>query len=163
MREHRLYQADWLMRFYGFAARRDRRRASATACSTLDIDPKLAWALAHRERFPVDVNRAPSEMLLRVPGLGVKAVARMLQARRVRRLRRADLARLRVPLTKVLPFVELADHRPGKVLDSDLLRRRLSDAAPPRQAALFDDRRDPAEPVDALSSPPWRRMATLRR
>jgi len=66
----------------------------------------------------------------------------MLQARRVRRLRSADLARLHVPLAKVLPFVELVDHRPGKVLDSDLLRRRLSDAAAPRQAALFDDRSD---------------------
>ena len=146
VREHRLYQADWLMRFYGFT--HDEITPGANDLLSLEIDPKLAWALAHRERFPVDLNRAPKEMLLRVPGLGVKAVARMLQARRVRRLRSADLARLRVPLAKVLPFVELADHRPGKVLDSDLLRRRLSDAASPRQAALFDDRRDAAEPVE---------------
>jgi putative DNA modification/repair radical SAM protein len=145
VREHRLYQADWLMRFYGFT--HDEITPGANDLLSLDIDPKLAWALAHRERFPVDLNRAPKEMLLRVPGLGVKAVARMLQARRVRRLRSADLARLRVPLAKVLPFVELPDHRPGKVLESDVLRRRLSDAAAPRQASLFDDRRDAAEPA----------------
>jgi putative DNA modification/repair radical SAM protein len=144
VREHRLYQADWLMRFYGFT--HDEITPGPNDLLSLEIDPKLAWALAHRERFPVDLNRAPKEMLLRVPGLGVKAVARMLQARRVRRLRSADLARLRVPLAKVLPFVELADHRPGKVLESDLLRRRLSEAAAPRQAALFDDRSDTAEP-----------------
>ena len=138
MREHRLYQADWLMRFYGFA--HDEIAPAPNDLLSLEIDPKLAWALAHRERFPVDLNRAPKEMLLRVPGLGVRTVARILQARRGRRLRRADLARLHAPLAKVLPFVELADHRPGKVLDSNLLRRRMSDAAAPRQAALFDDR-----------------------
>ena len=140
VREHRLYQADWLMRFYGFG--HEEIAPGPSDLLSLEIDPKLAWALAHRERFPVDVNRAPKEMLLRVPGLGVKAVARMLQARRGRRLRSADLVRLRVPLAKVLPFVELADHRPGKVLDSEVLRRRLSVAATPRQAALFDDPSD---------------------
>jgi len=142
VREHRLYQADWLMRFYGFA--HDEIAPAPGDLLSLEIDPKLAWALAHRERFPVDLNRAPKEMLLRVPGLGVKAVGRLLQARRVRRLRSADLARLRVPLAKVLPFVELADHRPGKMLESDLLRRRLSDGSAGQQAALFDDRVDPA-------------------
>ena len=120
---------------------------------SLEIDPKLAWALAHRERFPVDLDRAPREMLLRVPGLGVKAVARLLQARRVRRLRSADLERLRVPLAKVLPFVELADHRPGKALDDSALQRRLAEAARGahaaalRQASLFD------APVDAAALP----------
>ena len=104
---------------------------------SLEVDPKLAWALAHRERFPVDLNRAPREMLLRVPGLGVKAVDRLLQARRVRRLRADDLERLHVPLAKVLPFVVVADHRPGRTLDAADL------AAPPRtprrsKASLFD-------------------------
>src|SRR5204862_6032473 len=114
VREHRLYQADWLMRFYGFEE--SELVVADDGMLSLEVDPKLAWALAHRDRFPVDLNRAPKEMLLRVPGLGVKAVARLLQARRVRRLRSADLERLRVPLAKVLPFVELADHRPGKSL-----------------------------------------------
>ncbi|MEN3278041.1 MAG: hypothetical protein V7631_3831, partial [Massilia sp.] len=78
----------------------------------LEMDPKLAWALAHPERFPVDLNRAPRELLLRVPGLGVKAVDRLLLARRGRGLRSDDLKRLHVPSRKVLPFVVLADHQP---------------------------------------------------
>ena len=81
--------ADALLRL---RARRDRRRRHGRGMLSLDIDPKLAWALAHRDRFPVDLNRAPREMLLRVPGLGVKAVDRLLQARRVRALRSADLS-----------------------------------------------------------------------
>ena len=78
MREHRLYQSDWMMRFYGYAAGEEVAAAAdpATGMLPLDIDPKLAWALRFRESFPVDVNRAPREALLRVPGLGVKAVDR---------------------------------------------------------------------------------------
>ena len=133
VREHRLYQADWLMRFYGFDS--TEIVSAADGMLALDIDPKLAWALAHRELFPVDLNRAPREMLLRVPGLGVKAVQRLLQSRRVRRLRRDDLARLHVPIAKVLPFVLLADHQPGKSLDAADLARDLRPA--PQQASLF--------------------------
>jgi putative DNA modification/repair radical SAM protein len=136
VREHRLYQADWLMRFYGFG--HEEIAPAPGDMLSLAIDPKLAWALAHRERFPVDLNRAPKEMLLRVPGLGVKTVARMLQTRRVRRLRCADLERLRVPLAKVLPFVEVVDHRPDAALDSDALRARFVGGASARQASLFE-------------------------
>ena len=78
MREHRLYQADWLMRFYGFAPKEVQSAADDQGMLPLDIDPKLAWALKYRDSFPVDVNRAPKEMLLRVPGLGTKAVQRIL-------------------------------------------------------------------------------------
>jgi predicted DNA-binding helix-hairpin-helix protein len=70
LREHRLYQADWLLRFYGFGA--DELATNDAGNMPLDIDPKLAWALAHRGLFPVDINTAPREMLLRIPGLGVK-------------------------------------------------------------------------------------------
>lgn len=111
MREHRLYQADWLMRFYGFA--HDEIVPGGQGLLRLDVDPKLAWALAHRDRFPVDLNRAPRELLLRVPGLGVKAIDRLLQSRRVRRLRADDLPRLHVPLKKVLPFVVVDGHNPA--------------------------------------------------
>ncbi len=137
VREHRLYQADWLMRFYGFT--HDEIAPTADAMLSLEVDPKLAWALGHRSRFPVDLNRAPKEMLLRVPGLGVRAVARLLQARRVRALRRADLKRLRVPLDKVLPFVELVDHQPGGDLDSESLGARLHRTSASQQASLFED------------------------
>lgn len=127
VREHRLYQADWLMRFYGFA---HHEILPASGMLKLEVDPKHAWALAHREQFPVDLNRAPRELLLRVPGLGVKAVDRLLRARRFRRLRAEDLKKLRVPVARVLPFVELADHQPGRLLEAA--------RPPPVQARLFE-------------------------
>jgi len=135
VREHRLYQADWLMRFYGFA-HDEIAPAGGGGMLSLEMDPKLAWALAHPERFPVDLNRAPREMLLRVPGLGVKAVDRLLLARRVRSVRSDDLKRLRVPVQKVLPHVVLPDHRPSRA------RPRPEPAATPAlatavQGALF--------------------------
>ena len=131
VREHRLYQADWLMRFYGFG-HDEIVPAGSGGMLSLEVDPKHAWALAHRERFPVDLNRAPRELLLRVPGLGVRSVDKLIAARRHRRLRCADLARLRVPLERVLRFVEVADHRPGRELEAAL-------PAPTVQPGLFDD------------------------
>jgi putative DNA modification/repair radical SAM protein len=110
LREHRLYQADWLLRFYGFT---HDEIVGGSGMLSLDIDPKLAWALAHPEAFPVDVNRAPRESLLRVPGLGTRSVMRLLAARRHRRLRRDDLTRLGAPTAKLLAFVVTADHRPA--------------------------------------------------
>jgi len=133
VREHRLYQADWLIRFYGFA--HDEITAGDSGMLSLDVDPKLAWALGHRERFPVDLNTAPREMLLRVPGLGVKAVERLLVARRARRVRSADLARLHVSLKKVMPFVQTADHRPGRALDANDFAAQFR--PPPVQGSLF--------------------------
>ncbi|MFT3720714.1 putative DNA modification/repair radical SAM protein [Pseudorhodoferax sp.] len=138
VREHRLYQADWLLRFYGFAP--GEIVAGADGMLALDMDPKLAWALAHRERFPVDLNRAPRELLLRVPGLGVKSVDRLLLARRQRQLRVDDLGRLGVPLRKLLPFVSVPGARGGRGLDSAHLAAHLgAQRRPvPRQASLFD-------------------------
>ncbi|MEO7726959.1 MAG: putative DNA modification/repair radical SAM protein [Burkholderiales bacterium] len=133
MREHRLYQADWLMRFYGFMP--EEIPTGDTGMLALDIDPKLAWALANRDKFPVDVNRAGKEMLLRVPGLGVKAVKRILSSRRVRKLHVDDLARLRVPLKHVLPFVTVPGHKGSGMLDSMALERKLKPTA--EQLQLF--------------------------
>jgi putative DNA modification/repair radical SAM protein len=134
VREHRLYQADWLMRFYGFA--HDEIVGAQDGMLALDMDPKLAWALAHRDRFPVDLNRAPKEMLLRVPGLGVKSIERLLQARRYRVLRADDLGRLHVPLKKVLPFISVPGAVARNGLDSPHLASRLKPVA--RQTSLFD-------------------------
>jgi putative DNA modification/repair radical SAM protein len=135
MREHRLYQSDWLMRFYGFAPGDVQQATGDDGMLPLDIDPKLAWALRFRDRFPVDLNRAPREAMLRVPGLGVKAVQALLAARRHRSIRLEDLARLSVSLRKLRPFVVTADWRPVLLTDRADLRALL--APPARQMELF--------------------------
>ena len=129
VREHRLYQADWLMRFYGFDAD---EIASATRDGNLDleVDPKLAWALANRHLFPLDVNRAERENLLRVPGLGTKTVARILTTRRHRSLRYDDLRRMGANLKQAKPFITLLDWRPRALSDIADLRARF--APPPK-------------------------------
>ena len=134
VREHRLYQADWLMRFYGFTVS-DIAPASARTLD-LTIDPKLAWALRNRDTFPVNLNTAPRELLLRIPGLGVRSVDRILRARRWRQVRVADLARIRVPLVRVLPFVETVDHVPRGMHTPDhhALRELI---APANQLDMF--------------------------
>ena len=120
LREHRLYQADWLMRFYGFAYHE--LMAPANANLDLEIDPKLSWALRNREQFPVDINRAPKESLLRIPGVGVRSVKRIIAARRWHRIRLDDLIRLNVAMSRAMPFIETADYRPARVTpDSALL------------------------------------------
>ncbi|HKT77982.1 MAG TPA: putative DNA modification/repair radical SAM protein [Sphingobium sp.] len=136
LREHRLYQSDWMMRFYGYSAS-DLEQATdpASGCLPLDIDPKLAWALRHRDIFPVDVNRAPREALLRVPGLGVKAVDRILASRRHRSLRLDDVARLTRSVVKLRPFLMTSDWRPSQLLDRQDLRGSLAPA--PAQMELF--------------------------
>ncbi|MEA2881708.1 MAG: hypothetical protein QOH32_964 [Bradyrhizobium sp.] len=124
LREHRLYQADWLMRFYGFDV--GEIVDGAQGMLPLDIDPKLAWALRHPGRFPLDVNRASREELLRVPGFGAKAVDRIIATRRVTSIRMSDLARLHIPSNKALPFIVLSDHRPPPhLLDSTALAERF--------------------------------------
>jgi putative DNA modification/repair radical SAM protein len=132
-RENRLYQADWLMRFYGFAA--DEIVATEGGMLDLDIDPKLAWALRHRDRFPVDVNCGEREMLLRVPGLGVRSVDKIIASRRLRRLGWADVARLAASARKLRPFVAAADYRPPRLAERDDLRRLF--APPAEQLGLF--------------------------
>jgi len=132
MREHRIYQADWLLRFYGFTPLEVQSAADEKGMLPLDIDPKLAWALKYRELFPVDVNRAPRELLLRVPGLGTKAVERILSSRRWRKLRLEDIARLTLSVAKVRPFIAAADWRPTALCDRDDLRLLLA----PKQQQL---------------------------
>ena len=132
MREHRLYQADWLMRFYGFRAD---EIAVENGFLDLKIDPKLAWALSHRELFPLDINRADRELLLRVPGLGVSSVNAIVAARRHHRLRLEDIARLCSSAKKVRPFIVADDWTPGTSLDDTRLRTKLTPE--PQQLSLF--------------------------
>lgn len=134
MREHRLYQADWLYRFYGF----DIDEIASTqkdGMLDLDIDPKLAWALANRQQFPVDVNKADRETLLRVPGFGTKTVKSILSSRRFRQLRLEDIARFGVSLKKVKAFVVAAGWSPGKLTERPDLRAMF--APQPEQLSLL--------------------------
>ncbi|EBA08481.1 Radical SAM [Sagittula stellata E-37] len=134
IREHRLYQADWLMRFYGFdVAEITANRVDGNL--DLQIDPKLAWALANRDSFPVDVNRAPREMLLRVPGFGTKTVGRILNTRRHRTLRYDDLRRMGANLKNARPFIHALDWTPRALTDTEDLRARFM--PPPTQLSLF--------------------------
>jgi putative DNA modification/repair radical SAM protein len=133
VREHRLYQADWLMRFYEFEV--DELTTRDQPDLPLDIDPKLAWALRHRDRFPVNLNKAPRELLLRVPGLGVRNVDRILRIRRWHALQLADLTRLRVPMKKTLPFIIVSDHTPH-LLEQKATTTKID--RPARQLELFD-------------------------
>jgi putative DNA modification/repair radical SAM protein len=129
-REHRLYQADQLIRQYGFAV--GELVTPARPDLDLHVDPKLAWALRHPELWPVDVNIAPREMLLRVPGFGRHTVKRILSARRRTKLGTQELRKLRVRLSVATPFIVTADSRPS--LDE---RASWNYDAPPRQLGLL--------------------------
>jgi len=122
IREHRLYQADWLLRFYGFTF--DELTTSSDLNLPLHMDPKLAWALRNRAFFPVDVNTAPKEALLRVPGLGARAVDRIVRIRRYRRLDVLALSKLHVPIHRARHFLIANDMRPAS-LDRLNLARQL--------------------------------------
>src|SRR3954451_7431213 len=135
VREHRLYQADWLMRFYGFTA--DELTTEADRNLPMDKDPKLAWALRNREFYPVDVNKAGRAALLRVPGFGVRNVKRILEIRRYRALTLADLGKLTIPVKRSKYFIVTADHNPAMhQIDSPKLPQKL--VPQPQQLALFE-------------------------
>ncbi len=134
LREHRLYQADWLVRFYGFQVSEIAEGMHGGMLDP-DVDPKLAWAAVNRGRFPVDVNTADREMLLRVPGLGTRSVAKILSSRRVTRLRLADVGRVCRNLAKMKPFICCADWKPGAALDRETPVARLRPK--PAQLELF--------------------------
>ncbi|GIT89777.1 putative DNA modification/repair radical SAM protein [Jannaschia pagri] len=133
MREHRLYQADWLLRFYDFSLDEIVTRDDGGMLD-LDVDPKLAWALANRERFPVDVNRAEKALLLRVPGFGTKIVDRILKARRSGAVGLEDIRRMGGRVKAARPFIVTRDHHPGGTLDQEDLRARF---VKPKQMELF--------------------------
>ncbi|MCP4777987.1 MAG: putative DNA modification/repair radical SAM protein [Planctomycetaceae bacterium] len=131
VREHRLYQADWLLRFYGFDVNEIVVREDKNL--DLEIDPKLAWALQQRGYFPVDVNTASREQLLRVPGIGARNVKRILSIRRHQRLRTDDLKKLRVAWKRAKSFVITEDHNPAL---SDLDRSDLKQLIAPKEKQL---------------------------
>ncbi len=154
VRENRLYQADWLMRFYGFGA--GEIVDDSYPNLDLEIDPKLAWALRHPEKFPVDMNRADYEMIVRVPGIGVKSATLIVAARRHGRITSATLKKIGVVMKKAQYFItcgevgvatataNTADYAgfsisSGKNLvgdmHPDLIRKVLTQKKPPRKGA----------------------------
>lgn len=134
LREHRLYQADWLFRFYGFQME-ELTNSQTNGMLDLDFDPKLAWALNNRHRFPVDINRADKEMLLRIPGMGVRNVKRILMARRFKRLTLDDLQAFHLSLAKLKPFIIADQWSPTHLIDSAKLAERFRPK--PKQLELF--------------------------
>ena len=134
-REHRLYQADWLLRYYGFSAHELLDETSPNL--ETDLDPKTGWALRHRELFPVEVNRADYEVLLRVPGIGVRSAQRIVRARRQGHLAIDDLGRLGVVMKRARYFVTARGRFSGDCsLESAQLRSRLIAPAPRRAEQL---------------------------
>jgi predicted DNA-binding helix-hairpin-helix protein len=134
IREHRLYQADWLLRFYGFKVD---EILQTTHHGMLDLayDPKLAWALHNRQIFPVNLNRADKHLLLRVPGLGVRTVEKILSIRPHANISWADLTKMRLPLDKLKPFITVTDYKPAiHLLDAENLGLILTK---PQQMPLF--------------------------
>ncbi|QUL55244.1 putative DNA modification/repair radical SAM protein [Paenibacillus tritici] len=146
LREHRLYQADWLLRFYGFKA--SELLDEAVPNFNPLLDPKCSWAVNHREQFPVEINRAPYEMLLRVPGIGVRSAQRIVKARRAGALDYHALKKLGVVLKRAQFFITCKDKplEGLKVSEHTLLRslmsgQQLAPNQPPQyeQLTLFDD------------------------
>lgn len=148
LREHRLYQADWLLRFYGFRAEEllDEKRPFFNVM----LDPKEDWAVRHLEQFPIEINRAPLEQLLRVPGIGVKSARRIVAARRSGSLTFQDLKRIGVVLKRALYFVTCSGRMmyPVKIQEDYIVRNLTSekdriqfgsDGMSYRQLSLFDD------------------------
>lgn len=132
-REHRLYQADWLLRYYGFSANELLDATSPNLDS--ELDPKTAWALRHLELFPVEINRAPYEVLLRIPGIGIRSAKRIIRARRHSHLCIDELARMGIVMKKARYFITARGRHAGEnILESAALREILVDTPPKKES-----------------------------
>ena len=148
LREHRLYQADWLLRFYGFEA--DELLSEQKPNFNVLLDPKADWALRHLELFPVEINRADYRMILRVPGIGVKSAQRIVRARRNGKLTFENLKKMGVVLKRALFFITCNGKMmyPTKIEEDYITRNLISnekrlpidrDGITYKQLSLFDD------------------------
>ena len=148
LREHRLYQADWLLRFYGFEA--DELLSEQKPNFNILLDPKADWALRHLEQFPVEINRADYQTILRVPGIGVKSAQRIVRARKNGNLSFEDLKKIGVTLKRALYFITCNGRMmyPTKLEEDYITRNLISnkeklpfdrDGMTYRQLSLFDD------------------------
>ena len=133
-RENRLYQADWLMRYYNFSA----HEILPVGNLPLDIDPKTNWALEHIDKFPIDINTASYDMLMRVPGIGVKSAWKIVNARRHTLLRFDDMVRMRLVLRRAIHFITCNGKYYGSTLEPTQLRALLS-SENGVQLSMFDN------------------------
>lgn len=149
LREHRLYQADWLMRFYHFQA--EELLSPKKPYFNMLLDPKCDWAVRHLDLFPIEINKADYETLLRIPGVGVKSALRICQARKMAPLRFEDLKKIGVVLKRALYFITCSGKMmyPTKIEEDYIIRNllhekeRLPDPKGAyRQLSLFDDREE---------------------
>jgi len=144
LKEHRMYQADWLLRYYGFKAKEllDEKNPNFD----IDLDPKAFWALNNLDKFPVEVNNAPYEVLLRIPGIGVKSALRIIRARRLCNLSYDNLKKLGVVLKRARYFITCSGKFYGdKAMERDRLKNYLLDYESfdkPEQLSLFTQRGD---------------------
>ena len=149
LREHRLYQADWLLRYYHFRA--DELLSETRPDFNVYLDPKCDWALRHLEQFPVEINRAPYQTLLRVPGIGYVSARRIVAARKSSRLDFADLKKIGVVLKRALYFITCRGRTMYPIrIEEDYITRNLLNVKERlpfgmdgqvtyRQLSLFDD------------------------
>ena len=145
LREHRLYQTDWLLRYYGFRVEEllDEQHPSLDPL----LDPKCNWAVQHLGEFPVEINRADREQLLRVPGIGVKSAARILTARRAAKLTFEDLRKLGVVLKRAVYFITCSGRMmPGVAFSQPYIYQNLTADGRMRPGSLPMD-----APVQQLS------------
>ncbi|MCI5071622.1 putative DNA modification/repair radical SAM protein [bacterium] len=124
IREHRLYQADWLLRFYGFDV--DEIVPEDVPDLDLNLDPKTAWALNRRDLFPIDINTADKELLLRIPGIGLRSVQKILHIRKYHQLQHHDLKKLGLAYNRAKHFIKAKDHLKSSLLDHEQLKQHLS-------------------------------------
>lgn len=143
LREHRLYQADWLLRFYGFDA--EELLSEKEPNFNPLLDPKCNWAINHMQLFPLEINRCPYEMLLRIPGIGVRGAGRIYRARKMSTLDFSDLKRLGIALKRAKYFITCkgrampgVDMRPQAILKELVLEKQNIPALAPRQLSLFE-------------------------
>ena len=161
LREHRLYQADWLLRFYGFRA--EELLSESRPFFNVMLDPKEDWAIRHLELFPMEINRVSYEELLRIPGIGVKSAQRIVKARRTAVLDFDSLKKMGVVLKRALYFITCKGRMmyPVKVEEDAIVRNLTRDSRDKlqfsqdgmtyRQLSLFDDNRYTVNPTVADS------------
>ena len=150
-REHRLYQADWLLRFYGFTA--DEILSEDTPFLDTDLDPKIIWALRNIDQFPIEINKASLEELLRIPGVGNKSALRIIRQRRIAAVKYDDLKKIGVVLKRARFFLTCSGKYYGdRILEPEYIRSKVLSADTIKTALIEQDRSPQVSMFEAYSN-----------